>query len=235
MGNLGAELIGQTLGADAAGRLFKSGPAIQPGDLRGLDTFSFLNRNRCFDLPGVLDQGAIGSLGDIDAKVLFLSGRSAQHILGSWFVADIADARQKNELKPVVGFFPVPAAVGETDAMTAVSTGFLVNRRTRNPKAAVEFLELLLSRKYQSEFARLGNLSVRRDASQFTSEPLAKRMLEILAATPVLVPPPDTGYRPEQASIFYDMCGKILAGRLDLKQAADYWSKEKAILTGKGL
>src|ERR1041385_4062377 len=71
MGNLGAELIGQTLGPDAARRLFESGPAIQPADLRGLETFRFLRQNRCFDLPGVLDQGAIGSLGDIDAKVLF--------------------------------------------------------------------------------------------------------------------------------------------------------------------
>jgi ABC-type glycerol-3-phosphate transport system substrate-binding protein len=235
MGNLGAELIGQALGADAARRLFDSGPAIQPRDLRGLETFVFLLRNRCFELPGVLDPGAIGSLGDIDAKVLFLSGRSAQHILGSWFVADIADARERNELKPAVGVFAVPAGAGETDAMTAVSTGFLVNRRTRNPGAAVEFLELLLSRKYQSEFARLGNLSVRRDASQFTNDPLARRMLEILAATPVLVPPPDTGYRPEQASIFYEMCGRILAGRLDLGQAADYWTKEKGDLARKGL
>src|SRR5439155_14352779 len=99
MGNLGAELLGQSLGADAANRLFQPGTPIHSGDLGGLETFNFLLQNRCFDLPGVLERGALGSLGDIDAKVLFLSGRSAQHILGSWFVADIADARQKNELK----------------------------------------------------------------------------------------------------------------------------------------
>jgi len=94
---------------------------------------------------------------------------------------------------------------------------------------------LLLSRKYQSEFARLGNLSVRRDAPEFTSDPLAKRMIEILAATPVLVPPPDTGYRPEQAAVFYEMCGRLLTGRLDLPRAAEYWTKEKESLARKGL
>ena len=235
MGNLAAEFLGQSLGAGPSGRLFQPGVALQAEQLRGLLAFVSLLQGRCFDLPGVLDERAIGSLSDIDAKVMFLSGKSAQHILGSWFLADIADARRKNELKFAVGVLAVPAASGELDAMTAVSTGFLVNPRTKNPKAAVEFLELLLSKKYQSDFAKLGNLSVRRDAAEFTNDPLARRMLEMLAATPALVPPPDTGYRPEQAAVFYEMCGKILTGRLDLKQAAHYWTTEKEHLAAKGL
>jgi raffinose/stachyose/melibiose transport system substrate-binding protein len=234
MGNLAAEFLGQTLGADALNRLFEPGVAIGPRDVQGLKTFGALLQSRSFDFPGVLNEGAVGSLNDIDAKVLFLGGQSAQHILGSWFLADVQDARNRNELKFSVGVFPVPAAPGEFDAMAAVSTGYLVNPRTRNPGAAVEFLELLLSRKYQSEFARLGNLSVRRDAPEFTSDPLARRMLEILAATPVFVPPPDTGYRPEQAAVFYEMCGRLLTGRLDLPRAAEYWTREKENLARKG-
>src|SRR5262245_1826557 len=158
MGNLAAEFLGQSLGAGLSSQLFQPGVALQAEQLRGLNAFEFLLHRRCFDLPGVLDKGAVGSLSDIDAKVLFLNGKSAQHIVGSWFLADITDARQKNELKFDVGVLSVPAAAGEVDAMTGVSTGFLVNPRTRNPKAAVEFLELLLSRKYQSAFAELGNL-----------------------------------------------------------------------------
>ena len=235
MGNLAAEFLGQSLGAEPSGQLFQPGVAIQPEQLRGLNAFVFLLHRRCFDLPGVLDEGAVGSLNDIDAKVMFLSGKSAQHILGSWFLADIADARRNNELKFAIGVLPVPAATGEVDAMTAVSTGFLVNPRTKNPRAAVEFLELLLSKKYQSEFAKLGNLSLRRDAAEFTKDPLATRMLEMLAATSALVPPPDTGYQPEQAAVFYEMCGKILTDKLDLNQAANYWTSEKAHLARKGL
>ena len=60
-------------------------------------------------------------------------------------------------------------------------------------------------------------------------------MLEMLASTSALVPPPDTGYRPEQAAVFYEMCGKILTGNLDLKQAAEYWTTEKEHLAKKGL
>jgi len=235
MGNLAAEFLGQSLGAGVSGQLFQPGVALRAEQLRGLNALEFLLHRRCFDLPGVLDAGAVGALSDIDAKVMFLSGKSAQHILGSWFLADITDARQKNELKFTVGVLPVPAAAGEVDAMTGVSTGFLVNPRTKNPKAAVEFLELLLSKKYQSEFAKLGNLSVRRDAAEFTNDPLATRMLEMLAATSALVPPPDTGYRPEQAAVFYEMCGKVLTGKLDLKQAAKYWTTEKEHLARKGL
>jgi ABC-type glycerol-3-phosphate transport system substrate-binding protein len=235
MGNLAAEFLGQSLGAGPSGRLFRPGVVLKAEQLRGLSAFMSLLQGRCFDLPGVLDEGAVGSLNDIDAKVMFLSGKSAQHILGSWFLADIADARRNNELKFAVGVLPVPAASGELDAMTEVSTGFLVNPRTKNPKAAVEFLELLLSKKYQSEFAKLGNLSVRRDAAEFTTDPLATRMLEMLATTSALVPPPDTGYQPEQAAVFYEMCGKVLTGHLDLKQAAAYWTTEKEHLARKGL
>lgn len=235
MGNLAAEFLGQSLGAGPSGQLFQPGVSLQAEQLRGLKALVSLLQGHCFDLPGVLDANAVGSLSDIDAKVLFLNGKSAQHILGSWFLADIADARQKNELKFEVGVLPVPAASGELDAITAVSTGFLVNPRTKNPKAAVEFLELLLSKKYQSEFAKLGNLSVRRDAAEFTNDPLATRMLQMLAATTALVPPPDTGYRPEQAAVFYEMCGKVLTGHLDLKQAAMYWTSGKEHLARKAL
>ena len=235
MGNFGAELLGQSLGEEKSGRLFQPRNPINLEYLRRLQTLIEMRDLGCFDLPGVLERGAIGGLGDIDAKVLFLSGRSAQHIVGSWFLADVQDARSKNELKFSIGLFPVPPGDGEADALTAVTTGFLVNPTTRNPKAAVEFLELLLSKKYQSEFAKLGNLSARRDAVEFTSDPLAQRMLEILATTPFIVPPPDTGYRPEQAAVFYEMCGKTLTGKLELQHAAEYWTKEKKNLARKGL
>ncbi|HVY70166.1 MAG TPA: extracellular solute-binding protein, partial [Verrucomicrobiae bacterium] len=205
MGNWGAELLGQSLGAERLSQLFQPGRPVAPDQLGGLGAFVQMREQGDFDLPGVLSHDAIASLGDIDAKVLFLTGKSAQHVVGSWFLADIQDARAKNELKFPVGVFAVPSAPGETAAMTAVTTGFLVNRQTKNPRAAVDFLELLLSRKYQEKFARIGNLSARRDAVAFTTDPLAKKMLGFLASTPVTVPPPDTGYSPEQAAVFYEL------------------------------
>ena len=235
MGNFAAELEGQTLGAAAAARACQPGAAITRDDVRALSPLVELLQAGALDLPGVLDRGAVGQLSDIDAKVLFLSGKSAQHILGSWFVADVHDARSRGELKFQIGVFPVPPAVGETDALCAVTTGFLVNPRTKNPKAAVAFLELLLSRKYQSEFATLGTLSARRDAPEFTDDPLVKRMLKILGTATVLVPPPDTGYPPDQAAVFYELVGKLLTGKLDLAQAVEYWNTEKRQLARKGL
>jgi ABC-type glycerol-3-phosphate transport system substrate-binding protein len=235
LGNFAAELEGQALGAPGAGRPFEPGVRISSNDIRGLRPLVELVKAGAFDLPSVLDPGSIGQLSDIDAKVLFLSGKPAQHILGSWFVADIQDARNKGELKFSVGVFAVPPAAGETDALCAVTTGFLVNPHSKNPKGAVAFLELLLSRKYQSEFAKLGTLSVRRDALEFTQDPLGKQMLEILGSTSVLVPPPDTGYAPEQAAVFYELVGKLLTGRLELNQAALWWQYEKQHLARKGL
>jgi raffinose/stachyose/melibiose transport system substrate-binding protein len=96
MGNFGAELMGQRLGADGLGELFGRSAQARVDDFRGLGAFDFLRRNGCFDLPGTLEPDGIGALGDIDAKVLFLSGKSVQHVVGSWFLADVEDARRKN-------------------------------------------------------------------------------------------------------------------------------------------
>jgi raffinose/stachyose/melibiose transport system substrate-binding protein len=235
MGNLAAELLGQSLGTERSAQLFQPGQPVRAPDTRALDALDTLRRNGAFDLPGVLERGAIGSFSDIDAKVLFLGGKAAQHILGSWFLADVQDARNRRELKFSVGVFPVPPNDGGTDALCAVTTGFLVNPATPNPRDAVAFLELLLSRKYQSRFAQLGTLSARSDAQEFTTDPLARRLLEFLAQAPALVPPPDTGYRPEQAAVFYELIGRLLTGKTDPAQAAPQWSLEKQHLARKGL
>lgn len=235
MGNFGAELVGQALGAAATDTLFEAGAEVATRARQAFGPLEAMRTAGCFDLPGVLEPGAIGQLGDIDAKVLFLGGKSAMHILGSWFLADINDAREKGELKFEVGVFPVPAAAGETDALAGVTTGYLVNPRTANPKAAVAFLELLLSRKYQAEFAKLGSLSMRRDAAEFVEQPLAKKMLAILNDARVIVPPPDTGYRPDQANTFYEVVARLLTGRLPLDDAGSWWSEQKLALAKKGL
>jgi raffinose/stachyose/melibiose transport system substrate-binding protein len=235
MGNFGAELAGQAIGPDRLNELFARGVEPTALDLAGLQGLAALREEGALDLPGVLAPGGIGSLGDIDAKVLFLSGRSAMHVLGSWFVADIEDARAKGELKFEVGVLPVPSAQGEQNVMGAVTTGYLVSRQTANPEAAVAFLELLLSPKYQAEFARLGGLSARTDADAFTTNPVTRQLHEFLAAAPLKVPPPDTAYRPEQAQIFYEICADLLTGKLELKDATTHWRNGKLALAGKGL
>jgi raffinose/stachyose/melibiose transport system substrate-binding protein len=235
MGNFGAELADQAIGPDRLNELFARGVEPTALDLAGLQGLAALREEGALDLPGVLAPGGIGSLGDIDAKVLFLSGRSAMHVLGSWFVADIEDARAKGELKFEVGVFPVPSAQGEQNVMGAVTTGYLVSRQTANPEAAVAFLELLLSPKYQAEFARLGGLSARTDADAFTTNPVTRQLHEFLAAAPLKVPPPDTAYRPEQAQIFYEICADLLTGKLELKDATTRWRNGKLALAGKGL
>ncbi len=235
MGNFGAELAGQAIGPERLGELFAHGVAPTAVDLAGLEGLVALREEGALDLPGLLEPGGVGTLGDIDAKVLFLSGKSAMHVLGSWFVADIEDARSKRELNFEIGVFPVPSAQGEQDVMAAVTTGYMVSRQTANPEACARFLELLLSPKYQAEFAKLGGISARKDADEFTTNPATRKLHEFLAATPLKVPPPDTAYRPEQAQVFYELCADLLTGKLKLAEAAQYWRDGKLALAGKGL
>ncbi|GEM_PF-2370783 len=235
MGNFGAELAGQSIGPGRMNELFERGVEPSALDLAGLLGLAALRDEGAFDLPGVMEPGGVGTLGDIDAKVLFLSGKSAMHVVGSWFVADIEDARARDELDFEVGVFPVPSAVGELDVMAAVTTGYLVSRKTANPEAATAFLELFLSEKYQRQFADLGGLSARRDADHFTTNPVTRHLHELLAAAPLKVPPPDTAYRPEQAEIFYQICADLLRGKLNMINATTHWREGKHALAGKGL
>lgn len=235
MGNFAMELAGQSLGAGRTAALFAAGADVTADAPTALGGLEALREAGAFHLEGVLAPGAVGEMGDIDAKVLFLGGRSAMHVLGSWFLADIEDARSKGQLGFEVGLFPVPAQVGETDALAAVTTGYLVNPRTANPRLAVELVERVLSREVQAEFAALGTLSTRRDAREFTTDPLAREMLDILAAVPVVVPPPDTGFRPDQADAFYQAVARLLAGRLSFDDLPGWWQGQKADLARKGL
>ena len=235
MGNVAAEFLGKELGPEPLQRLFAPGATIRADDLRGLNPLLALRTGGALDLPGVLSPSALGRFGDIDAKVMFLNQKSAQHIVGSWFLADIEDAEGKGELKFPIGFFPLPGEPNRPEVLTAVTTGFMVHRATRHPRDAAAFLELLLSAKYQSKFAELGALSARTDAAQFTRHPSALEMLAVLGRSPQIIPPPDTAYPLEQAAIFYELCGKVLLGELGLAQAAPYWSKEKIRLARKTL
>lgn len=235
MGNFAAELFGQAMGDSTFAGLFDPGVSLHGEALPGFERLEELRSKGAFDLPGVLEPGAVGGLGDIDAKVLFLGGRSAMHVLGAWFMADIQDAIEKGELPFEVGLFPVPAGQGEVDAMAGVTTGYLVHPDTANPEAAVDFLELLLSPKYQAQFGKLGALSGRKDAAEFTEHPLARAMLDVLAEAEVVVPPPDTGFRPDQANVFYGIVGKVLTGQRTPTEAVDQWNQDKATLARKGL
>ncbi|MBI1842446.1 MAG: extracellular solute-binding protein [Verrucomicrobia bacterium] len=233
MGNLGAELLGRSVGVESLQDLFMGRIPATPQRLEGLRLLVDWAREGCLDAPGILSPGGIGTLSDLDAKVLFLGGKAAQHPIGSWFTADIRDAKDHGELRFEPGVFSVPPNPGEAEARVAVITGYQVNRRTRHPDLAVDFLRRLLSRKYQERFAALGNLSARKDAVAFTTEPIPRQLLALLARPAAMIPPPDTGYSPERAAVFYEICAKLLLGKLDLDGAARIWTEQQPSLAQK--
>ncbi|RME95883.1 MAG: carbohydrate ABC transporter substrate-binding protein [Verrucomicrobia bacterium] len=235
LGNLAAEFMGQALPPETVERCFAAGEQVPEQAAEGLAPLARLAAEGAFDLPGVMERGAVAGFNDIDAKVFWLSGRAAQHIIGSWLLADIRDAEERGELRFPVGVAPVPHGVGQTDAMTAVVTGWMVHADTPNPQAAVDLVAEFVSRRCQERFAALGGLSARLDAGEFTDHPLARRALEILRRTPVWVAPPDTAFAPEQARAFYEVAARVAAGRLDARQAVAAWNEKKAALAGKGL
>jgi len=228
MGNMAAELVAQELGPARVAELYQPGRPVTADDLSALAALVRLRDRGCF-------ADGIGGMSDDDAKVMFLGGKAVQHVVGSWLLADVQDAREKGELSFEVDFFPVPSPAGKGDALGAVKTGYLVNPNSENVPAAVAFLELLLSRKYQQRFAALGALSLRKDATAFTEDALTRRMLETLAEAGAIVAPSDTGFAPQQANVAYETVGKLLTGAFGVEGAAQFWSEQKALLAKKGL
>lgn len=235
LGNLAAEFLGQALPVEVVERCFASGQEVPETAAAGLAPLARLAAEGAFDLPGLMERGAVAGFNDIDAKVFWLSGRAAQHIIGSWLLADIRDAEARGELGFPVGVAPVPHGAGQTDAMAAVVTGWMVHAATPNPQAAVDLVAEFVSRPCQERFAALGGLSARLDAEEFTDHPLARQALAILRRTPVWVAPPDTAFAPEQARAFYEVAAQVAAGRLEATQAVAVWNRKKAALAGKGL
>lgn len=234
MGNLAAELMGQTLGRQGYDEFFQENTETDLSDWRGLQVLFELERGGCFEKSGVVEPGGVATMSDTDAKVLFLTGQAAQHVVGSWFLADIQDAMDRGELKFEVDFFLVPSDPEDWNAAVGVVTGYLMSSSCGEPEVAMRFMEELLSRSSQEAFAALGNLSARKDAGEFTRHPLTRRLWEKLLELPVMLPPPDTGYSPELATLYYELCGQVTAGKKRVSEVVEVWNEGKRRLAQKG-
>ena len=211
LGNFAAQLAAQDFGPER----FRSAVLKQDAQSSAFAPFGSLHQlleAHAMDGAGGIKREAVAGLGDLDASVLFLNGKAAQHVLGSWFLAGIKDSQEKKELKFEVGVFPIPPPANGHPASVVVSTGFLASRSTRQPALAAAFIQHLLSRKYQQQFAAIGAISARSDAMSFVDDPLAVRLYQLLAAVKTVVPPPDIGFPSELAFAFYRSAARVISG-----------------------
>jgi raffinose/stachyose/melibiose transport system substrate-binding protein len=117
-----------------------------------------------------------------DANALFYAGKAAMVPTGTWLVAEITDNAPFE-----VGFFPFPSIDGSSISPPAgLGGGLFVNRHSRNPEAALEFLNWLnqddVIRKWSLEtFSTIPAQPI--DTSGLNVSPLFQLVLDDLAQT----------------------------------------------------
>ena len=226
MGNVAAEFLGKELGPEPLHRLFASGATIRVDDLRGLNPPPRAQNRRGF--------GFAGRPQPLGHRPVWRYRRE-----GDVFEPEIRAAYRR--LLVSSGY----RRCGGKGRIEIPGRIFSSARRTEPPGGPDRGHDRVYGAPGDAPSQGSGRLSgiaplgeipkqvcrTRRafrptDAASFTRHPIALEMLGVLGRSPQIIPPPDTAYPPEQAAIFYELCGKLLLGELGLAQAAPYWSKE---------
>ncbi|MFN8446108.1 MAG: extracellular solute-binding protein [Caldilineaceae bacterium] len=78
-----------------------------------------------------------------DANLLFYSGQAAMDLTGTWMIGGYTDP---NNMQDPVGFFFYPSIAGKPTAPPAgLGSGYFISKKTKNPEAALKFLDFLFS------------------------------------------------------------------------------------------
>lgn len=154
-----------------------------------VDDFVYGRNNVSFEIPenqqageklmewvkaGYFTEGYEGITGDDMAK-LYSQGKAAMLVSGNWW-ANVLVAADPNNW----GFFPLPGYAGK-DAMAIGGLGLMlsINKDTKNPDLAAEYINYLVSEKSADAIASTGQLPSRAISANAKVDPLLK---DIIAA-----------------------------------------------------
>lgn len=207
-GNFGAALAARQAGAARYGEILGLAPGTR------LDDPAFVAAlERLADLAarGYLNAGPNG-VGADDARSLLAQGRAGMLPSGDWLVSEVAPEDAAD-----LDCFVVPALPGQAapkSALLALSTGYMVYRRTRHPDLALALLRHIGSPEVQRAWSRAGHLSALRAAGPAPDAPRGQlRLRGFLTAAEETALAPDVGFNLEVSDAFLDAVGLILGGR----------------------
>jgi raffinose/stachyose/melibiose transport system substrate-binding protein len=209
-GNWAAHIASRVVGEDvyhASLSLSKAHRFDAPEWVEALERLAELVSRRAF-LPGA------ASMTDAEAVAEFIAGRAAMIPNGAWVVTDILKARAEGATIDY-GFFntpPIPGGRGDQTSAMAVTNGFCVGGRSRDPELALACLEELLRPERQRRWAAEGVISPVRGVGGEGFAGPAEEVMTVLQGARRIVSPPDTGYAPAAWTAFFDAVQQVLAG-----------------------
>ncbi|MBC7286904.1 MAG: extracellular solute-binding protein [Armatimonadetes bacterium] len=127
------------------------GDYSEPAWLRGLDMFAEMLKHKPFnDGPNAVTRES--------ARALFYSGKAAMFYTGTWDFARLSEGgeapRSFWNAWDFFNFPAVPGGKGDQAALTGAPDGYVVSARSKNAKAAVEFLRFMTRTDIAQQFVK---------------------------------------------------------------------------------
>ena len=160
------------------------------------------------------------TIADQEGYTLFFKGGAAMLPIGSWLVGIAAEQAPKKN----IDWFNLPAVTGgagNQDSVLGVTTGYIINAKTKKLDMTIKFFETFFSDEITKLWVAEGSAPLTKAASSGTPNPLTARLQQLLASAPKLVAPPDTGYNLKVADALNVATSEVMGGAKTPQDALD--------------
>lgn len=171
---------------------------------------------------GYFPKGANG-MSDAEANILFLNGKAAMVLNGTWQIGMTADAPAGFDL----GYFPFPTfAQGkgdQSDVLAGVAASFAVSQKAKNKDSAVAFLKFLTSEEAMKKYVQVRKTMVTRKGAttaQDAGPVLAGVVQDVVDKAPHLDAFYDTALSPKATEVYYKSLQGLIDGSVQPQEGA---------------
>ncbi|MFE9204313.1 ABC transporter substrate-binding protein [Micromonospora sp. NPDC007230] len=182
---------------------------------------------------GYLPKGANG-MSDAEANILFLNGKAAMVLNGTWQIGMSAEAPAGFEL----GYFPFPTfAAGkgnQSDVLAGVAASFAVSEKAKDKEAALAFLRHITSPEVMTKYVQIRKTMVARKGAttpEAAGPLLAGVVQDVIGKAETLDPFYDTAMAPKTTETYYSTLQGLIDGSIPPAAASD--AIENAAKAGK--
>ncbi|MDQ4214355.1 ABC transporter substrate-binding protein [Microbacterium sp. ASV81] len=180
-----------------------------------------------------LPTGANG-MSDQEANLLFMNGKAAMVLNGTWQIGMSADASKDFDL----GYFPFPKVQGgsgdQSDAIAGVAAAFAVSKKAADKQDAVDFLRYMTSPAVMKKYVELRKTMVTlkgATTADVAGPVLAGIVKDVVEPAKHLDPFYDTTMSPKAATVYYSTLQGLIEGSTDPASAAK--AIDEAVRAGK--
>lgn len=165
----------------------------------------------------------VNGMSDQEANMLFLNGRAAMLLNGTWQIGASADAPVGFKL----GSFPFPRVKGgkgdPSDVLAGVAAAFSISSKAQDKDAALKLVRFLTSPTVMKKYVELRKtmVTVKGATTKAAAGPVLYHIShDLLAKAGHLDPFYDTAMAPKAATVYYSVLQGVLDGSLAPTEAA---------------